>query len=119
MAVTTLRGQGRQHGYTTCAIAQNGTTSAVADIEGYGITGLLIPTIDSANITFQVSNLTGGTYYTVKDMDGGTFTITAGTGGFAVGADDLSPLYGYRFIKVVASAQQTTAAVTFTFTLKG
>ncbi len=119
MTVTNLKGQGRQHGYTTCVIADEGTTSAAADIEGYGITGLLIPTIDSANLTFQVSNLVGGTYYTVKDMDGATFTITSGTGAFAVGADDLSPLFGYRFIKVVSSAAQTTAAVTFIFTLKG
>jgi len=118
MAITKLAGQGRQHGYTTCITAKNGSTSAVADIEGYAITGLLIPTIDTGNITFTVSNLVGGTYYTLKDMDGATFTITAGTGAFAVGSDDLSPLFGYRFIKVV-SAAQTTAAVTFTFTVKG
>ena len=80
---------------------------------------LLIPTIDSANLTFTVSNLVAGTYYTVKDMDGATFTITAGTGLFAVGSDDLSPLFGYRFIKVVSSATQSTGAVTFTFTVKG
>lgn len=119
MAITKLAGQGRQHGYTTCTIADEGTASGVADIEGYGITGLLIPTIDSANLTFQVSNLTGGTYYTVKDLNANSFTIAAGTGAFAVGADDLSPLFGYRFIKVVSSATQSTAAVTFTFTLKG
>ena len=119
MAVTKQGGVGgREHGYVTGAIAEDGTTSAVIDIEGYAVTGLLIPTIDSANLTFTVSNLTGGTYYTVKDMDGSTFTITASTGAFAVGSDDLSPLFGYRFIKVVASAAQTTAAVTFTFTLK-
>ena len=119
MAITKLAGGGRQHGYTTCIIAKDGTTSAVADVEGYGITGLLIPTINSANLTFTVSNLTGGTYYTVKDSDGLTFTITASTGNFAVGADELSPLFGYGFIKVVASAAQTTDAVTFTFTVKG
>uniref|UniRef100_A0A6M3JQW3 Uncharacterized protein n=1 Tax=viral metagenome TaxID=1070528 RepID=A0A6M3JQW3_9ZZZZ len=119
MAVTKLAGQGRQNGYNTCVIADEGTTSAAVDTEGYGITGLLIPTIDTANLTFTVSNLSDGTFYTVKDMDGSTFTITAGTGAFAVGSDDLSPLFGYRFIKVVSSATQSTAAVTFTFTLKG
>jgi len=119
MAVTRLSGAGRQHGYVTAEIADEGTTSAAADLEGYGITGLLIPTIDSANLTFTVSNLLAGTYYTVKDMDGSTFTITAGTGNLAVGADDLSPLLGYRFIKIVSSATQSTAAVTFTFTVKG
>lgn len=119
MAITKQAGQGREHGYTTCTIADEGKTSDAADIEGYGITGLLLPTLDSTNLTFTVSNLLAGTYYTVKDMDGSTFTITAGTGAFAVGADDLSPLFGYRFIKVVSSATQSTAAVTFTFTLKG
>jgi len=119
MAITRLGGAGRQHGYTTCVIAQNGQTSAAADLEGYAVSGLLIPTIDSGNLTFTVSNLVAGTYYTVKDMDGSTFTITAGAGAFAVGSDDLSPLFGYRFIKVVAATAQTTAAVTFTFTVKG
>ena len=85
----------------------------------YEFLDILIPTIDSANLTFTVSNLTGGTYYTVKDMDGVTLTITAGTGLFAVGADDLSPLAGYRFIKIVSSATQSSGAVTFTFTVKG
>ncbi len=119
MTITKLAGQGRQMGYTTCTIADEGKTSDAADIEGYGITGLLLPTLDSTNLTFTVSNLLAGTYYTVKDLNGNSFTITAGTGEFAVGADDLSPLFGYRFIKIVSSATQSTAAVTFTFTLKG
>ena len=118
MAITQLAGKGRYNGYTTCVIAQDATTSAAADLEGCAIMGLLIPAIDSANLTFTASNLYAGTYYTVKDKDASTFTIAAATGSLAISSDDLTPLAGYRYVKIVASASQTSAAVTFIFTLK-
>ena len=120
MAVTKLIAPGgREHGYVSGTIAKDGTSTDAMDLEGYSVTGLMLPTLDTTNITFTASNLVAGTYYTVKDMDGSTFTITATTGAMAVGSDDLSPLFGYRFVKVVASAAQTTAARTIIFTVKG
>lgn len=119
MSITRLSGNGRSHGYTTCTTISGATESAVCDLEGYVNYGLLVPTITSTAVTFKASNLVGGTYYTVTDKDGSTaFTVTSGTGGFAVESDDLKALAGYRYIKVVCLATQD-ADRTFTFTVKG
>ena len=91
--------------------------SDAISVRGHAITGLIIPTIDSANLTFQVCDTRTGTYSTLKDKDGSTITITAGTGGFAVSTDDLTPLAAYRFIKIATSAAQT-ADREFLFILK-
>lgn len=118
--ITKLSGSGRENGYVTCVIAKDETDSAVVDIQGFTVMGLLIPTLDSANLTFKVSNLSDGTFYTVKDKGGASsLTIAAGTGAFAVESTDLDDLRGYRYIQIIASAGQTTAARTFTWVLKG
>lgn len=119
MTVTTTHCKGRQYGTTTGVIAQTETTSAQIDLEGFAVTGLFIPAIDSANITFEAAPASGGTFQAIKDADGNAITITAGTGNFAVGCDDMAFIDGYRFVKVVASAAQNTAERTFTFSVKG
>jgi len=92
--------------------------SAEVDLAGYGLIGLIIPTIDSGNVTFEVSATTGGTFVTLKDAVSATLTITAVTGNFAVSADELAALSAYRYVKVKTSVAQT-ANRTFTFVLKG
>ena len=103
----------------TCTIAISGTTSGAVDLEDAEILGLILPTLDSAALTFTVSATLAGTYVTLKSQDASTaFTITASTGGCAIESNDLEALKGYRFVKIVAGAAQTTAAVTFTWLLK-
>lgn len=120
MAVTKLAGHGREHGTANAVItiATSTTISAETDLEGYAVSGLIIPTIDSANVTFSVSNASGGTFYTLKDEDGNTITITATTGNFAVAADFLSCLDAYRYVKVITSQAQGSNR-TFIFCVKG
>ena len=60
---------------------------------------LLIPTIDSAEIHFEVAEASGGTFYTL----GNSVVIAESTGGFAA----VCRLYGFRYIKVGTSAAQT------------
>ena len=85
----------------TITIATNNTTSAAVDLgRDYDYLQVYIPTIDSANISFTVAELTGGTYYT---LGSGNAVVTAGTGGFITTVN----LGGYQFIKVVTSAVQT------------
>jgi len=60
---------------------------------------LIIPTIDSANLTIYVSETTGGTFYAL----GKSQTINAGTGLYATTVN----LGGYRYIKIGTSAAQT------------
>lgn len=99
-------------------IDKAGTKSAAVDLEGMKEIGLIIPTIDTGDVTFEVSDALDGDFVALKDKSPAALTIVAGTGGFAVTSDDLKGLVGYRFVKVVA-ASQTTAAVTFIFTGKG
>ena len=87
------------------------------DLEGYSISGLIIPVLTSANLTFTVSETIAGTYFTVKDKDAAAFTIAAGTGSLAVSSVDLEALKGYRFIKIASSAGQVSNRV-FKFILK-
>lgn len=118
MSITKFAGKGRSHGYTTCTTVSGATESSIADLEGYANYGLMIPTIDSSDLTFKASNINGGTYYTVTDKDASTaFTVSSGSGGLAIESDDLKALAGYRYVKVVCSATQT-AVRTFTWTVK-
>ena len=118
-SVTRLSGKGRENGHLSVVIAKDGTVSGIADIEGFAVVGLLIPTIDTSTITFQVSNLSTGDFYTIKAKDLTALTIASGTGALAVDSTVLDALRGYRFIKIIAGAAQTTAARTFIFILKG
>ena len=102
----------------TCTIAIDGLTSGAVDLEDAEILGLIIPTLISANLTFTVSSTLAGTYVPLKAKGAGALTITATTGGFAVTSDDLVGLKGYRFVKIVADAAQTTTARVFTWILK-
>ena len=120
MAITKLAGKGRSHGYTTCTIDLSGTESSVADLEGYCNFGLLVPALCSGTLTFKVSNLYDGTYYTVKDKDSATaFALTDAATARAVESDDLKALAGYRYIKVVSDTAQGDGARTITWVTKG
>jgi len=94
------------------------TLSAEVDLAGYGLVGLIIPTIETGAVTFQVAQASGGSFVDLKDKSAAAISITAGTGGFAVSADDLAPLCAYRYIKVKTAGTQL-ANRTFAFVLKG
>lgn len=88
------------------AIAKAGTTSNVVDLEDYyPYLHVVIPTIDSATLKVQVSELIDGTY---QDL-GPAVTAAASTGAYS----DTWTLGGWRYIKIVASAAQNTAARLF------
>ncbi len=90
------------------------TISAEANLTGFREVGLVIPTIITGDITFQVSNETGGTFQLLKAAGGTALTVTAGTGDFSVTSDSLKGLIGWKFVKVVTAGTQTSD-VTFTF----
>ena len=102
----------------SCVIAIGGTTSGAVDLEDAEILGLILPTLVSANLTFTVSSTLAGDYVALKTKGAAALSITATTGGFAVESDDLVGLKGYRFVKIVADAEQTTTARVFTWLLK-
>jgi len=108
---------GREHQVKSVTIASGETESAVVDLAYNSIHGLIIPTLDSANLTFKVAENSGGTFVTLKSRAASNISITAGTGGFAVSSEDLAALAGYRYVKIVASAAQT-ADRTFYYWMK-
>jgi len=102
-----------------CTILISGTDSSVVDLEDFTILGLIIPTLDSTDLTFKVCNTAGGTFIGLKVLAGtSALTITATTGNFAVVSNDLEGLSGYRYVQIIASAAQNGGARTFFWILK-
>ncbi len=93
--------------WLTTTIALNGQTSTEINLgRDYEYMNIYVPTIDSANLTFTVSMTAGGTF---AQLGASAVTVVAGTGGFFTTIE----LGGYQFVKIVASAAQTTLARTF------
>lgn len=92
--------------WKTATIADEGTVSAAVDLgDNYDSLNIVIPTIDSANISLQVSKDNS----TFQALGLSTNVFAAGTGAITTTFN----LYGWRYIKVVSSATQSTAAVSF------
>jgi len=86
--------------------ADEGTISEAVDLGGsFAYLQIIVPTIISAQLELQVSDSIGGTY---QDFGQDALTV-AGTGAFS----DTWVLGGWRYIKVKASAAQTTGPVIF------
>lgn len=96
-------------------IATSALISAEANLTGLKAVGLVIPTIVTGDITFQVSNESGGTFQVLKSAAGSALTITAGTGNFSVDSESLKELVGWKFVKVVTAGTQTGTTKTFRF----
>lgn len=87
----------------TANIAKAGTTSNTVDLgDSFMYMRVIIPTLDTCTVKVQVAERSTSTYY---DLD--AVTTAAGTHNYAT----TFLLGGYRFIKIVASAAQSTAAI--------
>jgi len=94
------------HREQTATISKSGTSTGEIDLQAEcDFVRLELTTMDSCTIKLQGASSTGGTF---RDV-GVTTALTPTTTG-----DCFTLLYcaGLRYIKVVASAAQTTAAVT-------
>ena len=79
-----------------------GTSSDEVDLgRDYDFLDIQIPAMTAGTIKIQVAEKTSGTFYDLGDG----ITTAASTHGYA----DVFKLGGYQFIKVIASADQTTA----------
>jgi len=92
----------------------NGTESAEVNLgRAYDTLLIVIPTIDSAQISLQVAEKAGGTfqdlYITNTSGDDNQPITTAGTGGITWSV----PIGGFQFIKIKASVAQSGGARTF------
>ena len=85
------------------AIAKSGTTSNTVDLgDAFMYMRVIIPTLDTCTIKVQVAEKSTSTYYDLDEV-----TTSAGTHNYAT----TFLLGGYRYVKIVASAAQSTAAI--------
>lgn len=96
--------------WKSAVIALDGDKSAEVDLgANFYQLQIEIPTIDAADIEFEVSRTSGGTFYRLGD---GTAVIQCGTGLMTTTV----ALSGYQYIKVKTSGPQTAAR---TFNVRG
>ncbi len=87
----------------TAAIAKSGTTSSTVDLgDSFMYMRVIIPTLDTCTIKVQVAEKSTSTYYDLDEV-----TTSTGTHNYAT----TFLLGGYRYVKLVASAAQSTAAI--------
>lgn len=85
----------------------SGTTSAELDLEGGTLVNIITPSgISSTTFTITYSNVTGGTFVTLKNPDTGiAYTgVIAASGGYPIHPAITA---GLRYIKIVYSASET------------
>ena len=83
-------------------IMKGGTSTGAIDLgDNFMYLNVVIPTLDAATVKVTVSESINGTYYTLDSV-----TTASGTHNYAT----TLKCGGYRFIKLVASAAQSTTA---------
>jgi len=105
-------------------VSVNNQVTEAVNIGTYGLIGLIVPPLVTCNgkmmLTFEVSPNGGvGTFRALYDENGNRFDIDVGlAGGRAISTDDLAPLAGYKYVKIIIDCAQAADA-TFVFVLKG
>lgn len=90
--------------WLTGYIPKTKTSTATIDLgDVYMYMRIIIPTLDAATLKVTVAETPSGTYYNLQDE-----TTVSGTHNYAT----TFKVGGYRYIKLVASAAQNTAAIT-------
>jgi len=85
----------------SAVIASSGTTSAEINLQGTTLCGLFIPsTMTGTELTFQVSNAAGGTFYDMRDIYNNLITVQITDGDFVY--IDPTLFAGVQFLKIVS-----------------
>lgn len=109
--------QGQMIYNKTVVVASGGATSAVIDMKGFSLVGVLLPaTFTGTTLTFTVS-VDGTNFFALKSTTSGTalsYTVVQGT----YAAIDPFPFYGVRYLKIVSGSTEG-ANRTLTLALKG
>ena len=91
------------------------TTTAEIDLEGGTLVGiLLLADITSTTFTITVSNISGGTFVTLKDPLASGAAITYTVGATATGYFPINPIntQGFRYCKIVFGSSETATIYT-------
>lgn len=105
-------------------ILAGGTLSSQFDLQGYNALGLIV--LDNSvngTLNFRVSDLPdvnaipgqpGGVYRTLYGSNGAAVALTINSGQGAISSDALTPLKGYRYVRVQSTAQTNGLALMLT-----
>lgn len=86
-------------------IANGQTTSPQVDMMEHVLCGIFLPAAFTGTaLTFLASDVTGGTFVSVRDGDGAAITKTVAAGQYA--PVDPADFAGIRFLKVVSNAAE-------------
>jgi len=112
---------GGDYSFLRVTVGAGASLSGAIELNGGEIVGFVVPTWDSAALSFQASN-DNGTYRDVYDKDGTTETKTgASTGNRFIAAPD-GIQRGYPWIKIrsglTAAAVNQTNATTITIVMR-
>jgi len=97
-------------------IADGETDSSVIDKRGYPLAGMRFVLSDAASLTFSVCDTEDGTFDVVEDRNGSAVTRGSFSAArHALSAEDMAFLAPFNFVKIIASAAQSTGAAGATF----
>ncbi len=105
--------QGGINSNWTGTILPTGTLSSQIDTSGLSVLGLIIRNMTAGTLTAMVSDkpdAESGVFLDLKDNAGANVVLAHGSGAFAVSSVALEPLAAYRYVRIKASAGQTTGA---------
>lgn len=101
---------------TTIAVGQ--TDSTAIDLNGLELVGLFIPSnLTATSISLQAAQASNGTYVTVQDGYGVTYSMVVSTSKY-IPISNFNVVAGLRFIKLTAAATQTSSDATITLALR-
>ncbi len=98
-----------QYPTATIVIATSTTISPEVDLGGNTLVGIITPsTFDGTALTFQVSDVSGGTFVVPAASNAASTAYTVTTTASIYTPIDPIVTKGWRFIKIVTSSAQTT-----------
>ena len=102
----------------TVTIANGQTDSTAVDLGGLELVGIFTPSnLTATSISLLASTDLAGTYVTVQDGYGSTYSLTVATSKY-VPISNYNAVAGLRYIKLSAGSTQTPADAVITLALR-
>ena len=103
---------------TLVSIGTDDDLTPEIDITSAAFGGLLVPaTVNGTSLSFTVSDVSGGTFYALKDKDNAAISLTI-TSATASAVALPAELFAFNFFKIVTGTAQSTTDTQFIVTLR-
>lgn len=95
----------RRQATLTATIANGASLSSEIDLAGYSLAAIVMPSSwTTANLTFQASDVSGGTYNDIRDAAGNELSVVASASCVITDIPELAPI---RFLKIRSGTSGT------------